>query len=76
MHPADRTILGEPSRPRAVVNAAAVGRTVGPGHHAEQAASQCPTNCVQLRQYRHAFNGTAAPAHEGSVDMQPYGCIC
>jgi len=58
MHPADRAVFGEPARPRRLVNARPVGRSVRSGNHAEQAAAQGLAHNAEVRQHRHAFDGT------------------
>jgi hypothetical protein len=51
--------VAEPSWARRFVDARAVGGTVRPGNHAEQAAPEVLAHGAQIRQHRHDINRTA-----------------
>jgi hypothetical protein len=58
VHPANRTVFGEPSRPWGVMDAHPLRRTVGTGDHFEQAAAQCVPYRSQRALRRHPIHPT------------------
>jgi hypothetical protein len=58
VHPANRPIVAEPSWAWCFVDTRAVGGTVWPGNHSEQAAPEVLAHGAQIRQHRHDINGT------------------